>query len=61
MSDEDKGRNVAIGVLIVSTIVQIVTLAFLLKPEKFKETWASLLEALKKLKTRVKGAVSKNP
>jgi hypothetical protein len=61
MTDEDnKGKNVAIGVLIASTFVQIITLMFLWKPEKFRENWAKLMNALKSGKDKVKGAVSKD-
>ncbi|MCX6744633.1 MAG: hypothetical protein NTX82_03875 [Candidatus Parcubacteria bacterium] len=61
MAEETGGKNVAIGVLIASTIVQIFTLMFLWKPEKFKETWDKLKLALKAGKDKVKGAVSKDP
>lgn len=61
MAEEDKSRNVAIGVLIASTFIQIITLMFLWKPEKFRENWDKLKAALKAGKDKVKGTVSKDP
>ena len=61
MTEENKSKNVAIIVLIASTLVQIITLMFLWKPEKFRESWDKLMTALKAGKDKVKGAVSKDP
>jgi uncharacterized membrane protein len=60
MEEKTQGEKVAIGVLIASTIVQIITLAFLWNPERFKQSWEKMMNALKAGKEKVKGAVSKD-